>query len=46
MGIGALAFLLGGVGWLEQQDGFDSEEETGGVEELSSIPISAHTGLI
>lgn len=47
MGVGALAFLLGGVGWLEEQDGFDGEEEAGGVEELLGIMSIKHSrGLV
>ena len=34
MEVGAEAFLGGGVGWLEEEDGLGGEEEGGGVEEL------------
>lgn len=35
--VGALFLLLRGVGWLEDEDGLDEEEEGGGVEELGGL---------
>ena len=46
MGVGALAFLLGGVGRLEEQDGLNSEKEAGGIEKLLGTSVSAPTGLV
>ena len=34
MDVGALLFLLRGVGWLEDEDSLACEEEASGVEEL------------
>lgn len=42
MGVGALAFLLGGVGRLEEEDGLDGQEEAGGIEKLLGIYENQH----
>ena len=37
VGVGALFLLFGRVGWLEDEDALDEEEDGGGVEELGNI---------
>lgn len=40
--VGSLLLLFGGVGWLEDEEGLDEEEQSGGVEELQGCGQHEH----